>query len=201
MTTSESSPEAMFLPAFAKLWIVSVNNRKLHVEAQFNPKELQIDKQIPWQEHNTRDNRLAGAEMRSERNPSGQHDLEYNGGPTRSMTIELLFDGYETKISVEPKVQVLDQMASVRDPESRNPAMRRPHQCLVGWGGMRPFLCVIESLSTKYTMWDREGQPLRATCTLKLKEVDLMDSSDSGGEPGQAGGRPGGEGVSSSRSP
>jgi hypothetical protein len=33
---------------------------------------------------------------------------------------------------------------------------------------------VIESLSTKYTMWDTNGKPLRATCTVKLREAEQM---------------------------
>ena len=36
------------------------------------------------------------------------------------------------------------------------------------------FRCVIESLSTKYTMFDDKGAPLRATCTVKLKEADVV---------------------------
>jgi len=36
------------------------------------------------------------------------------------------------------------------------------------------FNCVIESISTKYTMFSSEGAPLRATCTVKLKEADVV---------------------------
>jgi hypothetical protein len=39
---------------------------------------------------------------------------------------------------------------------------------------MRPFPCVIESLSTKYTMWNTNGKPLRATCTVKLKAAERV---------------------------
>ncbi len=48
-----------FGPARAKLWIGSLDNPGIVVEAQYNPKELQIDKQIPWLDHNARDNRPA----------------------------------------------------------------------------------------------------------------------------------------------
>jgi hypothetical protein len=44
---------------------------------------------------------------------------------------------------------------------------------------MRPFPCVIESLTTKYTMWDANGKPLRATCTVKLKEAKRMSRGSS----------------------
>jgi hypothetical protein len=42
---------------------------------------------------------------------------------------------------------------------------------------MRPFRCVIESLSVKYTMWDHGGMPLRAVCTIKVKEAQKMSGS------------------------
>lgn len=94
------------------------------------------------------------------------------------MMVEFLFDGYEEGVSIAPKVQLLELMSSVRDPESDDSQKRRPHHCVVTWGaprgGMRPFRCVIQSLTTKYTMWDRLGQALRATCTLGLKEAERM---------------------------
>jgi hypothetical protein len=47
---------------------------------------------------------------------------------------------------------------------------------VVSWGGALPkFECVIESLSTKYTMFSSEGMLLRATCTVKLKEAHAVD--------------------------
>jgi len=175
-TSNEPQRQVGFLPARAKLAIASLDNPKLQVRAQYNPKELQIDKSIPWGEHKARDNR-PGHERRDAR-PSRQADLELTGAPARSMTIELLFDGYEEAMSVEPDVRRLEELSSVQDPEASDPDLRRPHHCIVTWGaghdGMRPFRCVIESLSVKYTMWDRHGTPLRAICTVKVKEAQVM---------------------------
>jgi hypothetical protein len=36
------------------------------------------------------------------------------------------------------------------------------------------FRCVIESMSTKYTMFNPLGVPIRATVNLKLKEADSV---------------------------
>jgi phage protein U len=48
------------------------------------------------------------------------------------------------------------------------------------WGTtLRGFRCVIESLSTKNTMFDSSGKPLRATCTVKLKEADSVKAKGS----------------------
>lgn len=45
---------------------------------------------------------------------------------------------------------------------------------------MCPFRCVIDSLTTKYTMWDGAGTPVRATCTLNLKEARRLVVPDQG---------------------
>jgi hypothetical protein len=170
-----------FLPARAKLWIGSIDDPKKQVRAQYNPKELQIDKAISWGEHKARDNRPG--HKRTDARPSLQADLELTGAPTRSMTVELLFDGFEEGMSVEPDVRLLEELSSVQDPESGDPDLRRPHHCVVAWGAtqdaMRPFRCVIESLSVKYMVWDRNGTPLRAMCTVKLKEAQMMSAARS----------------------
>lgn len=171
-----------FLPSRAKLCIASLDTPDLRVRAQYNPKELQLDKQMSWEEHKSRNNQSEKRDDKSE-----QDDLEFKGAAPRSVTIELLFDGYEQSASVEPDVITLEKLSSVQGPEA--PASqqdkRRPHHCIVTWGasdrGMRPFLCVIESLAVKYTMWDQGGMPMRATCTVKLKEAQKMKGSQAPG--------------------
>jgi hypothetical protein len=173
-----------FQSARAKLWIGSLDDSQLEVQAQYNPKELQIDKQVTWQDHKSRDNRQGHDQAgRQRQDDSAQSDLEFNGTPPRSMSIELLFDGYEKNESVEPDIRKLERMSSADDPEapSDENQKRRPHHCVVAWGdtqvGMRPFRCVIESLAVKYQMWNHAGVPVRATCTVKLKEANKMSGS------------------------
>jgi hypothetical protein len=97
----------------------------------------------------------------------------------RTMTIELFFDGFETGRSVQGDVEKLEELSTVFNPEAKKEDERRPHHCLVGMGAgfnaMKPFLCVIESLNTKYTMWDTNGNLLRATCTVGLKEANRLE--------------------------
>jgi hypothetical protein len=175
------SMTAPFMPARAKLWIGSIDNPQIEVRAQYNPKELQIDKQLSWGDHKAKVDKTGPDQRGKADDKSQQGDLELTGAPTRSMSIELLFDSFESGGSVEPDVRVLEALSSVRDPGSTEPEMRRSHHCLVVWGasgaGMRPFKCVIESLSVKYTMWDHSGTPKRATCTVKLKEAQFMARS------------------------
>jgi len=152
-----------------KLAIGSLDKERLTVVAQYNPKELQIDKQVPWMQHNSR----PAVERPGD---SKQDDAESNSAPTRSMSVELLFDGFEDNRSIHPEIDKLEALSSIQEIGSKKEPLRRPHFCIVTWGtaGTRPFRCVIESLSTKLMMFAPNGAPLRATCTVKLKEVHVL---------------------------
>lgn len=172
--TAMPKNNAQFAPARAKLWIASVDNPRKEVCAQYNPKELAIDKKLQWVERGSTDNRPPEQQEKS----SQQNDLDFKGIAMRTMTIELFFDGVETGRSVQEDVEKLEELASLWNPKEKAEHERRAHQCLVGLGAgggsLRPFLCVIESLNTKYTMWDSNGILLRATCTVGLKEAKRL---------------------------
>jgi hypothetical protein len=153
----------------AHLTIGSTDSKTvLQVVAQYNPKELAFAKQVPWSQQ-TEDIGSGWA-------ANGKLALNYGANQPRTLSLELVFDGYETNESVEDDVETLEELASPIEPESRDEELRRAHICVVVWGGgQRKFVCVIESLATKYTMFDTDGKPLRASCTVSLKEVNLRD--------------------------
>lgn len=156
----------------ARLTIGSLDDINLTITAQYNPHEIGIKKAIPW-------NAKGEQGKPAKPNKSKQDSHEFKGATTRSMTLELLFDGYETGDSVEFFVEDLETMSSVRDPDSKIEAMRRPHYCLVAWGerGMKPFRCVITSFAVRYTIFDSDGTPLRAVCTVELSEARLSPTA------------------------
>jgi hypothetical protein len=128
------------------------------VEAQFNPKELQIDKSVPWQK------------QKKAKNPA---DLEFTGGEPMTMSLELMFDGFEGRapIGIHPTVQANIQMlVMLADVDE---TLKRPSKVKVIWGGgdLPHFEGVIESVSTKYTMFAPDGRVLRATANVKLKQA------------------------------
>ena len=95
------------------------------------------------------------------------------------MTVELLFDGFEHNISVAPQVDLLETLARPVEASSNEKAELRPHFCIAIWGdaGIPRLCCVIESVQTKYTMLSPLGKPLRAICTVKLKEADVLSNA------------------------
>jgi hypothetical protein len=150
-----------------KLTITSTDDQSV-VTAQFNPKEIQIDKTVPWQKHKT--------------SKGDDVVLEYSGGEARTMSLELFFDNYETGVSVEGQVAQLVLFGKVRNINGSEDE-KRPHLCIVVWGASAwpSFKGVIESVSTKYTMFKSDGTPIRATCNIKMKEAQSLKVKASGG--------------------
>ena len=151
------------------------------IAGDYNPKDLQVDKSVPWSKHS-----YSNKNGDTASNDPGNLHLEFTGAEGRTMTIDLMFDGYEDQASVAGPIGQLELLTNVMEPKSPKEERRRPPLCLVAWGdkGLPTFKCVIESMSTKYTMFHANGMPLRATVTLKLKEADTLSTKDAqSGEP------------------
>jgi hypothetical protein len=177
------------------VYVGSLDEPGLNIQAQYNPKDLQISKNVPWQKH-------------QKPNTDGLQ-YEFTGAEGRTLSIDLLYDGLESNSSIAGDVDTLDLLATVRDASSSDPEMRRPHHCVVIWGTVmggddNRFKCVITQITTKYSMFSADGNPLRATITLQLQEAtrvsmasaadqaaaqsdDDSDSGDDGGDGGDGG--------------
>lgn len=92
------------------------------------------------------------------------------------MSLELLFDNYETGKSVKPIIDIVEELSTVRDPESTESEMRRPHYCVVAWGNGISVRCIIQSVTVTFTMFAADGTPLRARVNLELQEANLKST-------------------------
>ncbi len=129
------------------------------IEVHFNPKELTVDKPVAWTPHPT-----AGVAVPK---------LEFTSGSAKSLSVELLLDSYERHAtSVNEMVKQLEKLGTPATVDGK----WRPPLCTFVWGDKFPqFRGVIESLQVKYTMFRRNGEPVRATVTLKIKEANEID--------------------------
>ena len=123
------------------------------LEAQFNPRVIEVDRTIPW-EH------------------VGPGPPQFLGSEPARMSFELLFDGVESSKSVQPRLDKLHQLSSV------DASLHHPPKVRVAWGSaagaMPTFDGVVEAVSIRYLIFAENGVPVRATATVKLKEaVDL----------------------------
>jgi hypothetical protein len=165
----------MFKPSPAKLSIGSLDNPDLSIDAHYNPKELSFSRSVPWSPHPL-----------ANKNGGDQLEVEFTGAQPRTMDLELLFDGYESATSVQDCIDVIETLASVRKAEGEADE-RRPHYCVVAWGdgGLKRLRCVIESVTVKYTMFDRIGTPLRAVANVKVREAHLSAQDVEGADQAQ----------------
>lgn len=125
-------------------------------QVMFNPKEISIDKPVPWTKHK-----------------SSQQDepvLEFSGAEPQTLAVELLFDTYETtQADVSAVPNALLKMTET------NPMTKRPPMLTWVWSNKFPtFKGVIESLNVKYTMFLEDGTPVRCTVNLKMKQASKL---------------------------
>ncbi len=138
------------------------------VTVHFNPKELSIDKAVPWQKHKTSE--------------SDAPTLEFTASDPKTMGVELLFDTYEQRTNVQDEIAKLDKLCKIINKDDK----KRPPMVTWTWGDKMPtFKGVVESLGVKYTMFLNNGTPCRATVTLKLKEASKVMSKDTSADSGR----------------
>ena len=141
-------------------WILTWESRLVTVVAQFNPKEVSVDRSVPWQKQK-----------------KGPAHLEFTAGEPKTMSFELMFDTFNTSVEIE--IDNLHKLADVVQ------ALRRPPRVKVIWGapgdsaalddevggGISSFQAVIESVAVKHTTVTPDGKVVRATANVKFKEA------------------------------
>jgi hypothetical protein len=132
----------------------------ISLDVYFNPKEIQIDKTVPWTEH-----------AKTEGN---EPTLEFTNAKPKNLTVELMFDGFEDEVDVHKKyVSKLERMTMVDETK------KRPPNLTFTFGSMPVFKGVIASLGVKYTLFMPDGTPVRATVTVKMTQAaKLMNKKE-----------------------
>jgi LysM repeat protein len=94
--------------------------------------------------------------------------LQYVRGKSRVLTMELFFDSYETGEDIRdftrPIVQLLD----------RHPSTMAPPVLLFSLGRIQ-FRCVLVDAGQRFTMFLRDGTPVRSTMSVRLQEYVNVD--------------------------
>jgi len=130
------------------------------VKFQFNPNRLSLSKSVEW--------RRKPARM------AGQASLpEFVGSGPRSLSVDVFLDATsEHDNSVEEGVEKLmiacvPTKTSLRKKKPASPWVR------FEWGTAKSvsFDGVLSSLSVDYSLFDTDGKPLRATCSLSIEEA------------------------------
>jgi LysM repeat protein len=129
------------------------------VECDFNPDQFEITKAAGWSEKPSMGN--------------NEPELVFSGGSGQEFTISnLLFDTTGTGQDVRQKYKDLFEMVMV-DKDSKNQKTKKsePPTCQFQWGKFLSFSAVIKEIKQKFTLFKRDGTPLRVEVTITLKQV------------------------------
>lgn len=145
-----------------KIAIVVIDgSSKGAITAQFNPQELSFSKNVGWSD----DNLGLGTDFPG---------LMFTSGQAITLSLELLFDGYETGDDIRPDVKRIVNLCHV------DASLHRPPMVELKWGDNdvlgigRVFRGVVDSATAKYTMFTSAGIPCRASVTVALKQADTV---------------------------
>ena len=96
--------------------------------------------------------------------------IQFVKGESESLSFELLFDTY----TYEKGRSVKDYTDVIRNNMDINTDIHAPPICTFVWGNVS-FTGIIESLNTTFTMFLRDGTPVRAKMTLSLKQYQKLN--------------------------
>ncbi|MDH6141853.1 MULTISPECIES: LysM peptidoglycan-binding domain-containing protein [Kitasatospora] len=132
------------------------------LQLQFNPATLSLSKSTEWR--------------RTPSRMAGESALpEFVGAGPRSLSLEVFLDATATHDdSVEEAVEKL-MKGCVPTPSSLDRKKPSSPWVRLDWGTSRTtsFNGVMAALSVNYTLFDVDGHPLRATCSLTIEEASV----------------------------
>lgn len=130
------------------------------IKCLFNPTEYTIAKANSWQPKG-----LVGQNVPK---------LDFTGGGSRTLSVELFFDVYEKEGGdVRPLVNKLWALTMI-DERNKNKTTKRsrPPLCLFQWGPDWHFKAAVTNLSVRYTLFRQDGTPVRAIANVTLQEAE-----------------------------
>lgn len=130
------------------------------VTFMFNPSQLQLTKSASWVPHVARGAESAGI-------------AEFSGSEPKTLGIEIFLDATDTHDqSVRTRV---DTLLTCCVPTKKSVTAKAPSPPWVRftWGQFQSvsFYAYVSQISATYSLFDTDGTPLRATCSLTLNEI------------------------------
>lgn len=124
----------------------------------FNPKEISIAKSATWKQ-----TEASGAQQAP--------TPEFTGTKPRTLTMELLFDGWDSGAGdVTADVDRLFDWTCPTEESLRN-NKPQPPIIVLHWGQKSYFECYVKSVKAKYTMFDAQGNVLRAEVNTTFEQT------------------------------
>lgn len=151
------------------------------IEVLFNPTSLSITKPVNWREPQPPQQSSTPSTSEAASLKLNAPEIQFSGGGSRTLTLELLFDvtepveikGQKTPITdVRTLTNKIVELTHVQRGQSQE---EPPPVCQLAWGKPPkgsdfPFKGVITSLTQNFTLFRRNGCPVRATLSVQFRE-------------------------------
>jgi hypothetical protein len=144
------------------------------VYCMFNPHEYTLSKQNSWQKGETKGKNVP--------------KVKFSQGGAESLKLQLFFDTYADGTDVREHTDGLWKMMMVTD-EKKNPRNDKsePPHVVFQWGVFF-FRAVITTLTQRFTLFLKDGTPVRTTVDVTFQQVE--DPEDHAGQNPTSGGGP-----------
>lgn len=125
------------------------------INVLFNPEKLVFSKSANWAKQDPKDHD----------NP----ELQFNNSEPRTLTLDLLFDTYDTPSFF--KMDVRNQTKKITELIMVDSDKHRPPVCRLAWGSVGVFFQgVLERLEQQFILFTEDGKPVRAKLGCSFKE-------------------------------
>lgn len=137
------------------------------IEVLFNPNEYTFSKKNTWTK-----TKVIGKNV---------PQLEFGGGDSMSLKMQLFFDTYTTGKDVRETTNRIWKLMNISEKlTDMTNAKGRPPMVEFQWGKTWSFKAVITNISQKFTLFRYDGTPVRATV-----DVTFLQAKEEGHYPGQ----------------
>ena len=137
------------------------------IECLFNPSEYTFSKRNTW----TRE------EVKGKNVPH----LEFGGGDSMTLSMQLFFDTYTNGEDVRKTTDRIWKLMNINEQLTDMTSVKgRPPMVEFQWGTTWSFKAVITDISQKFTLFRYDGTPVRATL-----DVSFLQAEETGKYPGQ----------------
>jgi hypothetical protein len=138
----------------ARIQVLTGKQADTEIPVLFNPTEYTIEKSVSY----------------AQQNPPGRGTpiTQFVNGESDSLSMELFFDTHDDPEhdDVRHYTGMIDDLLTV-DGE-----LHAPPICKFVWGSLVDFRSVLESASKQFTMFDRDGVPVRARVSVSFNRYD-----------------------------
>jgi nucleoid-associated protein YgaU len=123
----------------------------------YNPKEFTYKKSASW-------------DRKPAKGAKASAPPEFKGADPMAMTVEVFLDAYETGDDITQQIALLSSCCVPLEAaiSGNKPT---PPWVIFGWGKQVHITAYVKSVDVKCTMFDSDGTPLRATCTVTMEEI------------------------------